>query len=125
MNFRGIIIEESLRDKSILKNVHIVKTEIEKVTDKHNTPWLKKWTLHTIEVSEKKIMELSENISNALESEHNWYADFKNETHHFIIFRGKVFVVDRSRKEEYEEVKNYGIKLGIPDYQLDFSPEVE
>ena len=57
-----------------------------------------------------------------LDFEHDWYADFKNDKYHFIIFRNKVFRVDRNKPEEYEEVKKYGISLGIPDYQLDFSP---
>jgi hypothetical protein len=51
MNYTGIIIEESLMDKSILDEVNIVKTEIEPVTEGHKTPWVKhdlypkKWTL--------------------------------------------------------------------------------
>ncbi len=31
--FIGVIIEESLEDKSVLKNVKIISTEVEKVTE--------------------------------------------------------------------------------------------
>jgi len=60
-----------------------------------------------------------------LDSKHNWYADFKNETTHYIIFRNRVFKIDRTKKEQYDEATRYGISLGIPDYQVDFSPHIK
>jgi len=60
-----------------------------------------------------------------LDSGHDWYADFKNDTHHYIIFRNKIFFVDKQSKEQYDEAKKYGISLGIPEYQVDFHPEVK
>ena len=51
--------------------------------------------------------------------------DFKNDKFHFIIFKNKVFCVDIYNKEQYDEAKKYGISLGIPDYQVDFHPEVK
>lgn len=64
-------------------------------------------------------------ISEALESEHPWYADFKNRTTHFIIFKNKIFKIDRKSEQQYDEAKNYGIALGIPPYQVDFSPNIK
>ena len=124
MVYKGIIIEESLNDKSILGKIKITKTEVEKVTPENKTPWLTKWTMHTFEVSENEVEKVAELISNALESKHKWYADFKNSKWHFIIFRNKVFKVDRSKKAEYDLVRKYGVGLGIPEYQLDFSPDI-
>jgi hypothetical protein len=43
----------------------------------------------------------------------------------FIIFKNKVFKIDRTSKEEYDKAKEYGISLGIPSYQVDFHPEVK
>ncbi len=37
-NFVGIIIEESLENKGILKRVKIAKTEVEQATEEHKTP---------------------------------------------------------------------------------------
>lgn len=125
MNYQGVIIEESLGNKDVLRDVDILETNIEKVTEKHKTPWIKQWTLHTVEILEEKADRVAEKISKALDTEHVWYADFKNKTHHYIIFRDKVFCVDRKNKEQYEEAKKYGISLGIPEYQLDFRPEVK
>ncbi|MFA5188861.1 MAG: hypothetical protein WC460_05865 [Patescibacteria group bacterium] len=126
MNFQGTIIEESLINKDILEKVKILDTKIETVTEEHHTPHLKQWTLHTVEIPENEIQEIAEKISQSLDISHgNWYADFKNDQFHYIIFRDKVFKVNRSEKAEYDEVTKYGISLGIPDYQLDFSPDIK
>ncbi len=65
--------------------------------------------------------------SQAIDSGHegSWYADFKNEQYHYIIFRDKVFKVDRRSKEQYDEANKFGGALGIPSYQLDFSPQIK
>ena len=121
-SFRGDIIEESLGNKDVLKKVKIVSTRVEEVTEKHRTPWLKQWTLHFVEVSPEKAEEVAEDISKSLDTRHqgSWYADFKNETKHYIIFPNKVFFIDRTSKEQYEEAREYGISLGIPEHQVNF-----
>ncbi|MFA6285100.1 MAG: hypothetical protein WC643_01040 [Parcubacteria group bacterium] len=120
MSYKGVIIEESLENKDILKNIKILNTEIEKVTKTHETPWLPQWTKHTVEISEKDAAEVAKKISHSLDRTHggSWYADFKNDTHHYIIFRDKVFHVNRKSKEEYDEAEQYGLSLGIPADQL-------
>jgi hypothetical protein len=123
MNYVGIIIKESLENKDILEDVKILSTKVEKVTKKHKTPWLKQWTLYTVEVNADKVAKIATELSKCLESEHNWYADFKNDNLHFIVFRNKVFRIDVNSKEQYDQAKNYGISLGIPKYQVDFHPD--
>lgn len=126
MAFNGVIIEESLTDKSVLNDVTIISTKVEPVTEKHKTPWVKQWTLHTVEISDDKAMEVADKISKALDKDHDWYADFKTETEHYVIYTGKVFhITDRSDKKQYDEATEYGISIGIPDYQVDFSPHLK
>ena len=124
-NFNGVIIEESLENKDVLGKVKILKTDVSQVKEKHKTPWIKQWTLHTVEIFENQADNIAEEISKALDSEHDWYADFKNSDFHYIIFRNKVFKVDRAKSEQYNDVTKYGVSLGIPDYQLDFSPHIK
>ena len=124
-NFNGVIIEESLENKDVLQKVKIIKTKAEEVTEEHKTPWIKQWTLHTVEILENQADEIAEDLSKSLDSEHNWYADFKNDKFHYIIFRNKVFKVNRSKPEQYDDVTKYGLSLGIPDYQLDFTPHIK
>jgi hypothetical protein len=125
-NYKGVIIEESLSDKAVLSRVKIVSTKVEPITEKHKTPWLKQWTLHTVEIPEAQAKEVAEALSHAIDTTHaSWYADFKTETHHYIIYPNKVFFIDRTKKAEYDAATAYGVALGIPDYQLTFSAEVK
>jgi hypothetical protein len=125
MNYKGVIIEESLKDKRVLDDVSILETTVEEVNESHQTPWIKQWTLHTVEISEDKALGIAEELSRSLDSDHSWYADFKNADFHYIVFRNKFFKVDRKKKEQYDDVVNFGLSLGIPYYQLDFSPDIK
>lgn len=124
--FNGIIIEESLTDTSALNGVNIISTKVEPVTEKHKTPWVKQWTLHTVEIADDKAAEVADKISKTLDKDHDWYADFKTETEHYVIYTGKVFhIIDRTDRKQYDEATAYGISIGIPDYQVDFSPHLK
>lgn len=120
MNYKGIIIEESLENADVLKDIKILETKVVPIKEKHKTPWVKQWTLHTVEIPEDQAEKVAKELSQAIDPKHQnaWYADFKNETTHFIIFRGKVFQVDRRKAEQYNKAIKYGLSLGIPDYQL-------
>lgn len=124
MNYKGDVIEESLNNKDVLKGLRILSTRVEQATPKHKTPWLKQWTLHTIEVSPDELDMMVEKLSHSLDGNH-WYVDFKNDTTHYVIFPNKVFKVDRSQPEEYKPVVTHGLSLNIPRYQLDFSPAIK
>jgi hypothetical protein len=123
----GDIIEESLTDHSVLSEVTLLETRVEPVTEYHRTPWLEQWTIHRVAVSEERAAEVAERFSQALDAEHAhaWYADFKNEDLHYIAFTDKVFRVPRHSEGRYAEVVQYGVRLGIPPHQLDFSPTIE
>lgn len=124
MNYKGVIIEESLKDKAVLDQVKVTKTKVEPVTEHHKTPWLKQWTLHTFEIPVDQAASVADLLSESLDNNY-WYADFKNNDFHYVIFPDKVFKVDRSKPDEYKPVVDHGLSLGIPDYQLDFSPAIK
>ncbi len=124
MDYTGVIIEESLANKDILNKLKIVSTEIESVTERMKTPWLKQWTLHTVSVPEKDAQQVADEISQALEKQHSWYADYRNDPWHYIVFRGKIFKVDRSKPVEYKAVTEYGVGIGIPKHQVNFAKYV-
>jgi hypothetical protein len=123
MNYQGVIIEESLDNKAVLGKVKIIKNRISPVVEKHRTPWVKQWIMYTIEIPEQDAEKIAEQLSKDLDKEHAWYADFKNENYHFIIYREKIFKVDLKNPVLYKDAKLYGISLGIPDYQVNFAPE--
>lgn len=122
VNFRGIIIEESLADTSVLGDVNMLSTTIVPVTERHKTPWVKQWTMHTVEIEDDKAKAVADKIRNALVKDHAWYADYKTDSEHYIIYPSKIFhITDRTDKNQYDDATTYGVSIGIPDYQVDFS----
>ena len=93
-DYKGTIIEESLDNKDVLKKVQILSTKVESITDKHRTPWLKQWTLHFALIKENEAENVALEISKSFDKEHtSWYADYRNKTHHYIIFPNKIFLI--------------------------------
>lgn len=125
-DYRGTIIEESLDNKEVLKKVQILRTKVEPITDKHKTPWLTQWTLHFALIPESEAENIALEISKSFDKVHSsWYADYRNKTHHYIIFPNKIFYIERDDVEQYNQAKEYGLSLGIPEYQVDFHPEIK
>ena len=119
--YSGCIIEESLTNKDVLKEFIITRTNVEKVTEESNTPDLDVWTIHIVEIAENKIESIVPLLSKSIDGSRKnggWYTDLKSDDWHYIIFSGKVFKVDRSSGEQYEQAKEYGMSIGIPEYQL-------
>jgi hypothetical protein len=120
MSYSGCIIEESLRDKNVLKSVKIMSTKVEKVEAMHETPWLEKWTLHMVEIPENEVEKIADELAKSFDMGHigNWYADFKNIEFHYIIFPNKVFKLDRGKKSDYDKMGEYALSIGLPKHQL-------
>lgn len=118
--YKGVIIEESLVDKSVLEGLRIIETEVEQVTEGFRTPWLKQWALRTIEIPDDQIDDIAHKIAAAIDPDHtsSWFADFMNDERHYVIFRDKVFVINRAQTAEYAAAVEYGKSIGIPEHQL-------
>ncbi len=125
-NFNRVIIEESLENIGVLENLAIISTRVEPITEKHKTPWLSRWALHSVEVEAGEADKIADEIQESLDREHkgSCYADFKNESNHYIILSDKIFLVDRRSAEQYDDAKHHGLSLGIPEHQVDFHPSV-
>ena len=125
MIYTGVIIEESLGDKTVLSEVVVVKTKISPVTHEDKTPWLKQWTLHTVEIAPNKADAVAQKISKSFDPVHpDWYADYRNNLFHYIIFPNKIFRVDLQNPVFYKEARSHGISIGIPEYQVNFEGSV-
>lgn len=97
-------------------------TKIERVSECTKTPWLKVWTLHTVEIDAAIAEDVAQKISDSIDRKHAhaWYADFRNDRTHYIIFRGKIFVINIHDQSQYYGAKRYGLNLAIPVSQMPF-----
>lgn len=120
MNYKGVIIEESLSECEIIKELEIIQTEIAKTTAREATPWLQQWTLQTVIIPDNKIDEYAEKLSKLIDTKHcgDWYCDFRNDKFHYVVFSNKVFKLDRNKKQDYTDMRNYALSIGLPEHQL-------
>jgi len=104
--YKGTIIENSLKDKEILKKVKIEKT------------WQDDdWILHDVLVDESQISELPQSLADGPWYIHIWPAGSDNIK---VIYKDKIFDIKFSDKSTWTEAVAHGRSLGIPEEQLDF-----
>ncbi len=109
VNYHGIIIDISQKDKFILDRLKVLSKK--KVGN---------WVLHNVEVKpnniDKIIKDLQENMIDS-----KFYFHFYRNDELIIIFKNKIFRVNTD-KSSWKDAIECGKKLGIPKEQLDFYP---
>jgi nitrogen fixation protein len=108
-DYIGIIVEESLIDKSILKGFKIIRQEI--------SPNLG-WHLYMVEIPERDIYDLSKNIES-----NKWYMHFWRNREVIVVFKDKTFKFNYDDKKTWHPAVEHGLSIGIPKEQLDFPIE--
>lgn len=104
--YTGCIIDESIKEKSILNEFRIIETQ--------NDGGIS----YIVETDENYIETAVLRLQAAMSDEKCWYADLKNYDFHYIIYNDRIFKVNRDFAEQYEEAKEYGLKRGIPEEYL-------
>lgn len=111
MNFyTGTIVEESLEDKRVLENLHVLNV---RVTDEEDPA--ERWHLYTVEATIEQIEKLS-----SILKPRKWYANFWHGDDMIVVFRDKIFEQKISDTKTWIPAIEYGLSLGIPEKQLDF-----
>ncbi len=120
MSYKGVIIEESLVDISIIEELEVISHDVEMIKEEDETPWLDRWTMDTVLIPEEKIEEYAKRLSKLIDISHcsNWYCDFRNEKYHYVIFSNRIFCLDKTKKEDYKKMQEYAIGIGLPKHQL-------
>ena len=115
MNYRLIVIERSLKEKSILKNYKILsKTLFERGTPQESL-------MFKIEIPVSEIDLFEEKLKHCLMSP--YYAHFYHENLKknslIVVFNEKIFY---AHKSNCTDAFNYGISHGVTKEQMDIKP---
>ncbi len=106
----GIIESESLDDMAVLHRVKIVKA----YQEQHPEANTKTWTINKIELSGKNIAPFLKKLPESIKPE--WYALLWDSKRVYVVFWHKVFQisnVDPWKKEEFQQVIDYGVRQGV------------
>jgi hypothetical protein len=104
-DYKGIVIEESLRDNKIINRLNIEKVEISREL---------RWHMYTVRISKREIDGLKKTIRP------KWYMHFWKGKKIIAIFKDKKFEFNVDDERRRRTVIGYGMSLGIPEEQLDF-----
>jgi len=116
MVWRGVVIEESLEDRSLLKLVKIVKTKESKLEGEEEKGT---WHFHAVDVADKDIDKFLEKAKGAVRPK--WWIHVVNGDEMIVILRGKVFRHRRGDAASLKEIRGYAASWGImqlPDETL-------
>ncbi len=105
---KGTIIENSLSNKSILKQLQIISTRESRSLN---------WILHSVLIDQKQIDLLAKSLDEGPWYIHLWEQGMDDI---IVIFKNKIFNIKYSDKKTWSEAVAYGKSIGIPEEQLDF-----
>lgn len=103
---KGVIIENSLKDKSIITEAEIIRT------------WEDgSWKLREVKIAREWAEKLGAYLDDG-----PWYLHFwePGSDEVLVVFKDKNFWIKHSDKNTWDEVLEYGKSIGIPEEQLDF-----
>ena len=78
------------------------------------------WTFLEFEADDAVAGPLAESLAQSLLAEGGWYADFRADDDHVVVFAGKVFCYQRGDQDGRAGAIDYGRAMGVPEHQLDW-----
>jgi hypothetical protein len=117
---RGAIVAESLRLGAVIEGVPLLVRRLERV-DAGLGEQPPHWTLLWFEAADTDADRLAEMLSDALDSDEGWYADFHSDSEVTVVFHGRVFRYRRGDAGERAKVEEYARSVGVPEAQLDWA----
>jgi hypothetical protein len=104
--YKGAIVEQSLTDTDILKQLNILSS----VQDGS-------WLIHTVAVTREQIDQIAQALSVG-----PWYTHFWSEDKEdiFVVYKSKSFFIKTNDKSSWQPAIQFGQSIGIPPEQLDF-----
>lgn len=118
--WRGVIIEESLNDKSLLKLAKIIETEKATLENEKEAGVL---TFHKIEVPDAKKQEFLNLARSSIKGK--FYLHICKGGIMFVVYKNKVFEFSKKEVAKIIEARDYGAAHGILREQMEFEALVE
>ncbi len=113
--WKGVIIEESLKNKALLNAVYIVDTKKSFLEDEKEKGT---FHLHKILVGDSEKPSFVTAVSKAIKQ--GFYMHICKGSAMAVIFKNKIFEFSEKDNEKIEAARRYGVSIGILKVQMDF-----
>jgi hypothetical protein len=110
--WKGVIVEESLSDKSVLTLVKVVATDRSKLEGENRY-----MTFHNVTVEDSKIKEYLQKVMKTIKP--GFYTHVCKDGVMYVIFKDKSFVFKKG-DPELQKARQYGESRGILKDQMGF-----
>lgn len=120
MVWKGVIIEESLDNKDLLKLAEIIKTKKSSLESEEEKGFLH---FHNVEVEDDKKKEFVKKAKDAIK--HAWYLHICKDGKMIVVFKGKSFEFTKAQKDKIEQAEEYGRSIGIIEEQMHFEGMID
>ena len=117
MVWQGVVLEESLEDKSLLDMVEIIGTETDKLEEEDRI-----MTFHKVEISDSNKNEYIDKAIHSLKK--GFYVHLCKDGEMYVVYRGAMFNF-RRHFSQLEDAKKYGKSIGIIEEQMPFDHLIE
>ena len=111
--WKGVIIEESLEDKSLLKLVKIVQTRLATLTNEEGKGT---FFFHQVCVNDGDIDKVVDKAKRVIKP--RWYMHFCRSEMIIVIFKNKVFKHMKGNDHSLYDIIKYGKSIGVNEAQL-------
>jgi len=118
--WKGVIIEESLDDKSLLSLVKIIKSRKTTLENENERGFL---TFHCIELNDSNLEKFIETAQKSIKN--SFYIHICKDNEMTVIFKNKLFRFSSDNPDEMNEAREYGISIGILKEQMPFEKLIE
>lgn len=112
MVWQGVLLEESLEDKSLMDMAKIIGTSVSKLERENRT-----MTFHKVEVEDSDKDKYLDMAMHSLKPA--FYTHLCKNGEMYVVFRGKIFNF-RKGDPELKRAKEYGQSIGIIPEQMPF-----
>ncbi|MCF4122200.1 hypothetical protein L1785_14565 [Antribacter sp. KLBMP9083] len=120
--FTGSIVAESLRDDARIEvdGVHVTCVSRFRVSDPGpRQPPV--WTLLEISVERPSVDPLREVLERSIRTDGGWYADFRDETEHVVVFGDRSFRYRKGDATGRRAAQEHALAHGVPPHQVDWA----
>ncbi len=118
--WKGVIIKESLNDKSLLSLVSIIDSK-ETTLEKENERGI--LTFYSVEIDDSNFNEFIEIAQKSIKNA--FYIHICQNNEMVVIFNNKVFKFSADNLGKLNEAREYGISVGILKEQMPFERLIE
>ncbi len=118
--WKGVVIEESLDDKSLLSLVKIIKSRKTTLENESEKGFL---TFHSVELDDSNLDEFIKTAKKSIGN--SFYIHVCKDKEMTVVFKNKVFRFSSDNSKELNEAREYGISVGILKEQMPFEKLIE